>query len=494
MRHADEQFEVTNGDPAGFAFLKQLFTSFRLTTFRGGLKPTRGRVREYVLRRSDGPSARHWHGKPQKGVAGVVRRIRTNLGGRKPASYIVSMTIAVQLETISDDELLRSLSELLRQSRRVESELVAHIGEVDQRRLYAREAVSSMFKYCTEVLHLSEFEAYLRIAVARAARRHPLLLTMLADGRLHLSGIAKLAPHLTEANRETLLGRAAHQSKHRIEELVAVVAPRPDVATTLRKLPAPRRSTAPLQLGPDRVVPPASRPLADGVDAPVSSIRRPSERGGVTVQTDRPQEPAPSALAPAPARPTVIEPLAPARYKVAFTASAAFHDKLRRLRALMHSSVPDGDLAVIIEKAVTEKLERLEAKRFGKTNAPRKSLEQTDTSPSSRYIPAPVRRAVHKRDGGRCCFVDEQGRRCTERERLEFHHKGAFGRGGDHSVDNLELSCRPHNAYLAERDYGKEVMARYRRTASRVSRPVAVSPMGAQKSGSDLVAPHQGRL
>ena len=114
------------------------------------------------------------------------------------------------LEWILDDELLQRLAELIRQSRRVESDLVAHIGEVDERRLYAREASPSMFAYCTEVLHLSEAEAYLRIAAARASREHPILLTMLGDGRLHLTGIAKLAPHLTWENRDTLLKRAAH--------------------------------------------------------------------------------------------------------------------------------------------------------------------------------------------------------------------------------------------------------------------------------------------
>ena len=125
-----------------------------------------------------------------------------------------------QLKSISDDELLRRLSALLQQSRRVESELVAHIGEVDKRRLYAREASSSMFVYCTDVLHLSEHEAYLRIQVARASRHHPMLLTMLEDGRLQLSSIAKLAPHLTKANREALLARATHKTKREIEELV----------------------------------------------------------------------------------------------------------------------------------------------------------------------------------------------------------------------------------------------------------------------------------
>jgi hypothetical protein len=136
------------------------------------------------------------------------------------------MTYKLQLKSVSDDDLLHRLSELLRQSRRVESELVAHIGEVDERRLYAREAFPSMFAYSTEVLHLSEHEAYLRIAVARASRKHPMLLTMLGDGRLHLSG------------------------------MVAELSPKPDVPAAMRKLPERPEKTKPTpapQLVPDRV-------------------------------------------------------------------------------------------------------------------------------------------------------------------------------------------------------------------------------------------------
>ena len=77
--------------------------------------------------------------------------------------------LAPHFRALSDDELLRRLSALLEKSRRIEWELVAHIGEVDARRLYAREGCDSMFVYCTEALHLSEHEAYLRIAAARAA-------------------------------------------------------------------------------------------------------------------------------------------------------------------------------------------------------------------------------------------------------------------------------------------------------------------------------------
>ena len=88
----------------------------------------------------------------------------------KAGLYSLPWNTSSRSDAISDDELLRRLTDLLRQSRRVEADLVAHIGEVDERRLYAREAAPSMFAYCTEVLHLSEAEAYLRIAVARASR------------------------------------------------------------------------------------------------------------------------------------------------------------------------------------------------------------------------------------------------------------------------------------------------------------------------------------
>lgn len=65
----------------------------------------------------------------------------------------------------------------------------------------------------------------------------------------------------------------------------------------------------------------------------------------------------------------------------------------------MRSQVPDGDLGAIIEAAVTEKLARLEARRFATTSRPRKDLSKTDTAPASRHIPAAVRRAVRERDG-----------------------------------------------------------------------------------------------
>jgi hypothetical protein len=137
----------------------------------------------------------------------------------------------------------------------------------------------------------------------------------------------------------------------------------------------------------------------------------------------------------------VEAPLAPGRYKVQFTASAALREKLERLQDLMRASVPDGDLAAIIDQAVTEKLARLEARRFAQARKPRKELSETDTSPRTRQIPAAVKRAVYERDGGRCRFVD---------------------------------ACRGHNGLMAEADYGRRAMALHRGESGGALRGTAV--------------------
>ncbi len=292
---------------------------------------------------------------------------------------------------------------------------------------------------------------------------------MLADGRLHLTAIAKLAPHLTVENREALLKRAAHKSKREIDELVAELAPRPDAPAVMRRLPERRAQT--LRRRPSRSVRAEWRQPSHSVWTELTSSLEPRPAAIATPEPGLRPDGVVASAAVGPARPAVVAPLAPGRYKVQFTASAELHDKLERLRALMRSSVPDGDLTAIIEQAVTEKLERLESRRFARTRAPRKARAEIDTSPRTRQIPAAVKRAVYERDEGRCHYVDEQGRRCAARERLEFHHRHPFGQGGDHCVENVVLACRSHNAYLAEIDYGRKAMALHRRSPKRVLEP-----------------------
>src|SRR5262245_66509125 len=74
-------------------------------------------------------------------------------------------------------------------------------------------------------------------------------------------------------------------------------------------------------------------------------------RSGALAASDQRLRPDGVPLRSAPATPasrSTVEPLAPARYKVQFTASASLHSKLERLRALVRSQVPGGDIGAII--------------------------------------------------------------------------------------------------------------------------------------------------
>ncbi len=72
----------------------------------------------------------------------------------------------------------------------------------------------------------------------------------------------------------------------------------------------------------------------------------------------------------------------------------------------------------------------------------------------SRYIPAPVRRAVWRRDRGCCSYVDpHSGRRCGSRFLLELDHIVPFALGGSAEPRNLRLHCAAHHRFR-HREYG----------------------------------------
>lgn len=340
------------------------------------------------------------------------------------------MTTLVSFATLSDSDLVAHVSALAQRERDSTADLIASLAELDVRRLYLGAGYSSLFTYCTQVLHLSEHAAYGRIEAARAVRRFPLVLERLADGTLTLTAVCLLAPVLSHDNHLELLDAAGHKSKRDVEQLVARVRPQPAVASAVRKLPVPRPSEG-----------------ADAVTDPIIC------NGSVT--TERPAEPpasrsAPATTATSPARSAVIAPLGSERYKVQFTMSGEMHDKLRRAQDLLRHGIPTGDPAAIFERALTLLIEDLEKRKLAAASRPRPGRASV---PNSRHVPANVRREVWARDEGRCAFVGTNGR-CTERGFLELHHVLPFAAGGETTTRNLELRCRAHNAYEAQLYFG----------------------------------------
>jgi hypothetical protein len=340
---------------------------------------------------------------------------------------------------LSDQDLVARVKVLAQREREATAALIAHLAVLHERQLYLAEGYASMFTYCVQVLHLSEYAAYNRIEAAKAARKYPVILDLLGDGSVNLTTVGLLVPELTPENHLELLEAARHKSKRQVQELVAQLRPQPPVPSSIRKLPSPSLA--------------AENPCSGGLSllSPAPPLAAALSRA--------PDVPVP-AEAQAPARKPVIAPLAPQRYKVQFTAGAETHAKLLQAQELLRSQIPDGDVGEIIDRALTVLLNDLTKRKFAATDRPRESSLSRprgshDTVPRSRHIPAEVKRTVWTRDGGQCAFVAHEGRRCTERAFLEFHHVVPYSAGGEANTENIQLRCRAHNGFEAERVFAR---------------------------------------
>jgi hypothetical protein len=292
-----------------------------------------------------------------------------------------------------------------------------------------------MYLFCVQELRMSEDMACKRICAARAARRFPAIFEAVAEGRLHLSAVVTLAPHLTPETAGGLLAAAAHQTRVGIELLLAERFPKPDVPTILRPVapvavaiePGAGTDTSPtLSSAPGRIIPAV---------APTPPL-----------QVERP--------AAAPLRSAKPMPLSPGRFALQVTLDQATLEQLRHAQALLGHAVPSGDIAEVLKRALDALVEKLEKRKFARSDRPGPARG----SANSRCIPAHVRRAVWKRDGGRCTFESDKGKRCESRTRLELDHVEPVARGGQATVSGIRLRCRAHNQYAAERTFGSEFM------------------------------------
>ena len=351
------------------------------------------------------------------------------------------------LSHLSDAAALRHDQAVAQRGHASTAEDLASLAEIEARRLYLPAGHPSMYSYCVHLRRMCDQEACKRIRAARVAHQFPALFPMLADGRLHVSGILTLKPHLTAENAGELLAAAAGRTRSEIEALLVARFPRPDLPTVIAPVVAKSEQNRSNQLSPGTVGPPA----AESDEAPAPRAR--------------------------------VIPLSAQSVGLQTTLPRSTHEKLRYLRALLGHQVPSGSIPAVLDRAFDLAIGLLEKQKFAAHRRPRSGQRRASANP--RHIPAEVKHAVWERDGGRCTFVGENGQRCPAESRLEFDHIEAVARGGAATVDNLRLRCRAHNQYEAERTFGAEFM-NGKREAARKARADARAPA---KAASPLPDP-----
>ena len=142
------------------------------------------------------------------------------------------------LSNVKDEALERELAQFDSTECGAMAMVLARIAEIDARRLYLRAAYPSMRAYCVQKLNKTEDWAHKRITAARVALRFPEIFEFVADGRLHLSGVCQLAPHLTAGNVVELLRASTRKTKAEIEQVLAARFPRTEMMELVQVIPA----------------------------------------------------------------------------------------------------------------------------------------------------------------------------------------------------------------------------------------------------------------
>jgi hypothetical protein len=300
---------------------------------------------------------------------------------------------------------------------------------------------------------------------ARAAREFPVLLDALEDGRLHLSAVVMLARYLTAANVAELVAAATRRTKAQIEVLLAQRFPRPDVATSIRVLPA-AGATAQLSPGTVGVPGPASvAALPDAGHGTTPACTDPLQLSPGTVVASPPAQPNVPVVPPSP--PSRVTPLAPERYELRMTLDQETRDLLREAQDLLSHVIPNREAPEVLKRVLQDWVTAQRRRKFGLTDKPRAGKGAA----KGRHIPAAVMRRVIARDGGKCTFVGTNGHLCGSRERLQFDHIRPVAKGGTTTVANLRLRCHAHNQLEADRAFGAGFMREKREAAGTAGHP-----------------------
>ena len=311
---------------------------------------------------------------------------------------------------LADASVLSNLKSNDATNRSSLADLLADLGEVDERKLWRDVAYSSLHEYCVEELNWTDDEAYKRVRVAQVARQFPPIFHAIADGRLNLSGVLLLKTQLTEENVGELIAAAARKTRRQIEQLLADRAPKPDVPTRIDATHSATGATPSLNLAP----------------GPISIT------------------------------PTKLEPLGGQRIGLHTMIDDETSDLLQRAQDLLG----DREVPAILKRGLKLLVAHLEKRKFGLTDRPRPSSKTSDDPDS---IPAHVKRTIHARDGGRCTYVcPKTGKRCASCRRLEYDHIIPRARGGKSTIDNLRLRCRAHNQLAAEQEFGRAFVQKKR--------------------------------
>lgn len=312
----------------------------------------------------------------------------------------VQMETQMVIQKLSDNTLLDKVKGLDQREKEIVVEVIEYLKEIESRKLHLARGYSSLFAFSTEFLSYSEAEAHIRIQAARLTQSLPEVKSLIEAGEISLSVAASAQSHFRKENlRRKEQGKPLLnvQEKREVLELLS------------------------------------------------DSSRREAEHN------------------------LNIHFAQQSKKSLSFQVSPELEEKIERLLNLMAHRNFDRDIGRMVELLVDAELEKYELKFETEKSqncsqgelASKLTIEPRHQNASKlgyrsvtrkRYIPRKTRTLVWAKYQGKCSYRDPlTGNACRSEHGIQFDHKLALARGGDHRPENLTLLCSAHNAWKGSR-------------------------------------------
>jgi len=331
---------------------------------------------------------------------------------------------------------------------RLENELIAVLQEIEAQKIYLELGFSSLFKYATASLGLSEANAYTFIAVARKAKSIPLLQQSLEEASVSVSKVKPILAVLEPENSKAWIQKAKTLSKAEIEKQVAGFAPK---AKKREKVQYVREEALRMHLEVREEIYQklkrvqeisASKNLEETLEALVDVYLKAKDPIEKAKRVQKKSAAAPGSHRPGGSDRATVGGRLPTGVGGQPTGGQP------TVRGLPTGAKPR---APVLTNACVIKSEKTLS---GESDC---DLKSEKTLPGDKVfgrkpIPAEIKHQVFLRDGGRCQYRGTNGQLCGERKFVQIHHLEPLWQGGGNGVDNLLSLCHPHHDYFHRKD------------------------------------------
>ncbi|WP_413581230.1 HNH endonuclease [Bdellovibrio sp. HCB288] len=308
----------------------------------------------------------------------------------------------MNLSTLSNEELTLRLDKLAQSERKITHLILAHINEMESRRLYAELGFDSMFRYLTRHLKYSDDAAYRRLSAARLLKKSPAIADKIENGNLTLTQLTQVQSALKQ-------------------ELKSNPESEMDLARTLpailEKIENKTSFETKASLAKDFNLPIATQDI-------VSPQRNETVRMEITL---------------------TIEQL----------------KTLETARDLISHTVTDGNWADVLTVLAVKQIQRILGKdkleNVSEKYAPstqefkRKSTPSFMVARNRSHISIKSKRSLLLHADYCCEYRSADGTKCKSKYQLQIDHRQPIALGGRNDLQNLRVLCRAHNLAEAEK-------------------------------------------